>query len=59
MFKIRLMNDFLGNFRWLRCISCGVWADARIMMELGTPLTKMKHGEVHPLDGGFGSQLGQ
>ena len=56
--KILLMNDFLGNFRWFGGISCGVRGDARIMKELGPPLHKIKPGEGHLLDGGFGGRKG-
>ena len=48
---VLLMNDFLGNFCWFGGISRGVRADARIMKELGPPLTKIKPCEAHLLGG--------
>ena len=38
VFKVLLMNDFLGNYIWFGGISCEVRANARIMKELGAPL---------------------
>ena len=58
MLKILLINDFLGNFCWFGGISCGVRGDARIMKELGPPLHRVKPGEAHLLDGGFGGRRG-
>ena len=58
VFKILLMNDFLGNYVWFGGICCGVRADARIMKEQGPPSRSLKRGEAHLLDGGFGGRLG-
>ena len=52
VYKLLLLIDQLGQYRWVGGLACGVRSDTRILKELGPQLKDLKKGVIL-LDGGF------
>ena len=53
VFKLLLLVDHLGQYRWVGGLACGVRSDTRILKECGPEIKQYKKAETALLDGGF------
>lgn len=53
VYKLLLLVDHLGRFRWAGGLACGARSDTRILKECGPEIKEFQPGEVMLMDGGF------
>ena len=57
VYKLLLLVDQLGQYRWVGGLACGARSDTRTLKECGPQPSHFKKGEVMLLDGGFPGRL--
>lgn len=53
VYKLLLLTDQLGNYRWMGGLELGARSDTRIFQSCGPPTSMFRPGEAVLLDGGF------